>query len=138
MLNNLRQLRYFVNVLNLTAAMSRSARLQVGALLIRDTRIVSMGYNGTPHGEDNCCEDEFGNTKPEVLHAELNAIAKIAQSSDTTEGCILLCTHSPCYECAKLIIASGIKQVIYLNEFRDTRPIELLKKMNIDVSLLRL
>ena len=108
------------------AQLSSATRAQVGAIIVKDNRIISIGYNGMPSGWDNCCEDEFQyedgghefRTKPEVLHAETNAIAKVAQSSESCKDAILFCTHEPCIDCAKLIYQSGISHVIYKNTYR--------------------
>lgn len=98
--------------------LSYAKRLKVGAVLIKDDRVISIGYNGTPSGRDNKCEDESGQTKPEVVHAEMNVIAFAAKNGVSTNGCIMVITDSPCYECSKLIIQSGIKAVFYEREYR--------------------
>ena len=108
-------------------------RRQVGALLVKDKMIISDGYNGTPSGFENICEDENNKTKPYVLHAEANAISKIAKSNNSSNGATLYVTSSPCLECAKLIIQAGIKEVVYLEEYRHTEGIDLLKQANIHV-----
>lgn len=108
-------------------------RRQVGALLVKDRMIISDGYNGTPSGFDNICEDESGATKPYVLHAEANAITKVAQSGNSSKGATLYVTASPCMECAKLIIQSGIRRVVYRDEYRLTDGIDLLRKAGIEV-----
>ena len=108
-------------------------RRQVGALLVKDKMIISDGYNGTPSGFENICEDENGVTKPYVLHAEANAITKVAKSGNSSEGATLYVTASPCLECSKLIIQSGIKRVVYKDEYRLTDGIDLLKKAGIEV-----
>lgn len=98
------------------AKLSSANIAQVGAVIVKDDRIISVGYNGMPSGWDNNCE-ENGKTKPEVLHAETNAIAKVAQSSDSCKDALLFCTHTPCIHCAKLIYQSGIKAVYYKNNY---------------------
>jgi len=108
-------------------------RRQVGALLVKDRMIISDGYNGTPSGFENVCEDESGVTKPYVLHAEANAISKVAQSGNSSKGATLYVTASPCMECAKLIIQAGISRVVYSDEYRLTDGIDLLKKAGIEV-----
>jgi len=121
------------------AKLSYAERRKVGSVIVKDTQIVSFGYNGTPHGFDNSCEDTNLNTgklttKSEVLHAESNALAKIAKSTVNCKGADLYVTMSPCFQCSKLIIQSGIKNVFYSEEYRNTEGIELLKKANINVN----
>lgn len=110
-------------------------RRQVGALIVKNKMIISDGYNGTPSGFENVCE-ENGVTKPYVLHAEANAITKIARSGNNSEGATLYVTDSPCIECAKLIIQAGIKRVVYARDYRLTDGIDLLKRANIQVELM--
>ncbi|MBQ2122839.1 MAG: dCMP deaminase family protein [Bacteroidaceae bacterium] len=111
-------------------------RRQVGALIVKDNMIISDGYNGTPVGFENICEDEHGVTHPYVLHAEANAITKIARSGNNSNGATLYVTDSPCIECAKLIIQAGIKRVIYGRAYRLTDGIDLLRRANIEVIFL--
>ena len=108
-------------------------RLQVGALIVKDKMIISDGYNGTPSGFENICEDETGATKPYVLHAEANAITKVAKSGNSSDGATLYVTASPCLECSKLIIQSGIRRVVYRDEYRLTDGIDLLRRAGIVV-----
>lgn len=108
-------------------------RRQVGALIVKDKMIISDGYNGTPAGFENVCEDENGVTRPYVLHAEANAITKIARSSNSCEGATMYVTASPCIECAKLIIQAGIKRVVYAEKYRLEDGLDLLKRANIEV-----
>ncbi len=108
-------------------------RRQVGALLIKNKMIISDGYNGTPSGFENICEDESGKTKAYVLHAEANAITKIAKSHNSSEGATLYVTSSPCIECAKLIIQAGIIRVVFSESYRLNDGIELLERSNIEV-----
>jgi len=108
-------------------------RRQVGVLIVKDKMIISDGYNGTPSGFENICEDENGVTKPYVLHAEANAITKIACSNNNSKDATLYVTASPCIECAKLIIQAGIKRIVYSEKYRLTEGIELLEKAKIDV-----
>lgn len=113
-------------------------RRQVGALIVKDKSIISDGYNGTPSGFENLCEDENNHTKPYVLHAEANAITKVAKSSNSSEGATLYVTASPCIECAKLIIQAGIKRVVYSEMYRCCDGIELLEKANVAVDLVEI
>ena len=106
---------------------------QVGALIVKDKMIISDGYNGTPSGFENVCEDENNLTKPYVLHAEANAITKIARSNNSSNGATMYVTASPCIECAKLIIQAGIKRVVYSEKYRLEDGIELLKRAGIEV-----
>jgi dCMP deaminase len=108
-------------------------RRKVGALLVKDKMIISDGYNGTPAGFENICEDENNLTKPYVLHAEANAITKVAKSGNSSLGATLYVTSSPCLECAKLIIQAGIKRVIFTENYRLEDGINLLKRANIEV-----
>ena len=107
-------------------------RRKVGALLVKDRMIISDGYNGTPSGFENICEED-GVTKPYVLHAEANAITKVAKSGNSSEGATLYVTASPCLECSKLIIQSGIKRVVYRDEYRLTDGIDLLRRAGVEV-----
>ncbi|MBU3680682.1 MAG: dCMP deaminase family protein [Flavobacterium sp.] len=113
--------------------LSYCQRKQVGAIIVRDRMIISDGYNGTPSGFENCCEDENGLTNWYVLHAEANAILKVARSTQTCEGATLYITLSPCKECSKLIHQSGIKRVVYQLAYRDTSGVDFLHKAGIQV-----
>ena len=113
-------------------------RRKVGALVVKNNMIISDGYNGTPTGFENICEDENNTSKPYVLHAEANAITKLARSSNSSDGATLYVTASPCIECAKLIIQSGIKRVIYTEQYRLTDGVDLLKRAGIEVVYLDL
>jgi dCMP deaminase len=162
----------YMKTAELFAGLSKAIRLNVGAIIVKDNRIISIGYNGTPAGWDNICEDkewctdgswlspeeiktgwpytgqyidESGNTaegryrlrtKPEVIHAEMNAIGKLARSSESGEGSTMFITHAPCIECAKLIGTSGISKVYYRNSYRDTSGIDFLHKSNVSVEKL--
>jgi dCMP deaminase len=108
-------------------------RRQVGALIVKGKMIISDGYNGTPSGFENVCEDENNKTKPYVLHAEANAITKVAKSNNSSEGSTLYVTSSPCMECSKLIIQSGIRRVVYCNEYHNTEGLDLLKRAGIEL-----
>ena len=116
----------YIEMASIWARNSYCKRRQVGALLVKDRMIISDGYNGTPSGFENICEDENGVTKPYVLHAEANAITKVAKSGNSSAA-------SPCMECSKLIIQSGIKRVVYRDEYRLTDGIDLLRKAGIEV-----
>ena len=145
----------YMKVAETFANLSSAKRLQVGAIVVKDDRIISIGYNGMPSGWDNCCEEhvevdfdeadfiEGGEdtvkgfklkTKPEVLHAESNAIAKLARSPESGEGATIFITHSPCIDCAKLIYQSGIATVYYKNNYRSTQGVEFLIKSGIVVN----
>ena len=125
-----------------TAELSHARRLHVGAIVVKDDRIISIGYNGMPAGWDNNCEDEFVNeigesilkTKPEVLHAETNAIVKLAKSTESGEDATMFVTHAPCLDCAKLIYQSGIKSVFYREAYRDDAGSQFLKKSGIEIT----
>lgn len=123
----------YLRMARIWAENSYCQRRQVGALIVKDKMIISDGYNGTPAGFENVCEDDNGVTKPYVLHAEANAITKIARSGNNSDGATLYVTASPCIECAKLIIQSGIKRVIYGEHYRLTDGIDLLKRAGIEV-----
>ena len=125
--------RRYMEMAAVWAKNSYCKRLQVGALIVKDKMIISDGYNGTPSGFENVCEDESGVTKPYVLHAEANAITKVAKSGNSSEGATLYVTASPCLECSKLIIQSGIKRVVYRDEYRLTDGVDLLRRAGIEV-----
>ncbi len=126
----------YLRMARIWAENSYCQRRKVGALVVKDKMIISDGYNGTPSGFENVCEDENNVTKPYVLHAEANAITKLARSSNNSDGATLYVTAAPCIECAKLIIQSGIKRVIYAEQYRLTDGIDLLKRANIEVTYL--
>jgi len=129
------------------ASLSTAVRLKVGAIVVKDNRVISIGYNGMPSGWDNVCEDEIGSvldddgyivetrlkSKPEVLHAETNAIAKLARSNESGLGAAMFITHAPCLDCAKLIYQTGISTVYYRNTYRENNGVEFLLKGGIDV-----
>ena len=123
----------YLRMARIWAENSYCRRRQVGALVVKDKMIISDGYNGTPSGFENVCEDETGTTFPYVLHAEANAITKLARSSNNSDGATLYVTASPCTECAKLIIQSGIRRVVYAEKYRLTDGIDLLKKAGVKV-----
>ena len=122
----------YLEMAQIWAQNSYCKRRKVGALLVKDRVIISDGYNGTPSGFENVCEED-GVTKPYVLHAEANAITKVAKSGNSSEGATLYVTASPCLECSKLIIQSGIKRVVYRDEYRLTDGIDLLRRAGIEV-----
>lgn len=141
----------YMQTAKIFAELSHAQRLHVGAIIVKDDRIISIGYNGMPSGWDNACEVEHqqfvGNTaqlkvqtvlktKPEVLHAETNAIAKLARSTESGDGAAMFITHSPCIECSKLIYQSGIKTVYYGEDYRDNSGIEFLNKSGVAVEKL--
>ena len=131
----------YMDVAERFAELSSARRLHVGAIVVKDDRIISIGYNGMPSGWDNDCEDlvyriaeePILKTKPEVLHAETNAIAKLAKSNESGLGATMFITHAPCLDCAKLIYQSGISSVLYRNAYRDTGGITFLERSGIQV-----
>lgn len=112
---------------------SYCVRRKVGALIVKDKMIISDGYNGTPAGFENVCENELGQTKSYVLHAEANAITKVAKSNNSSEGATLYVTDAPCMECSKLIIQAGIRRVVYSKDYRNTEGLELLERAGIEI-----
>mgnify|MGYP003119918542 CR=1 FL=1 len=127
----------YLNMAQVWGQLSKAEKKQVGCLIVKDGRIISDGYNGTPHGFDNECEfaTRFGlETKPEVLHAESNALTKLAKSTQSSEDATLYVTLSPCFDCAKLIIQSGIKRVVYNELYRNDSGVQLLLKAGIEVN----
>ena len=123
----------YMRMARIWAENSYCQRRQVGALLVKDKMIISDGYNGTPSGFENNCENDEGLSKPYVLHAEANAITKVARSSNSSDGATLYVTASPCIECAKLIIQAGIKRVVYGEKYRLVDGIELLERAGIEL-----
>ena len=117
---------------------SYCTRRKVGALIVKDKMIISDGYNGTPSGFENVCELDDGTTKPYVLHAEANAITKIAKSGNNSDGATLYVTASPCLECSKLIVQSGIRRVVYSENYRLTDGVDLLRRAGVEVVLVEL
>ena len=118
------------------ADLSHCARKKVGAIIVKDQMIISDGYNGTPAGFDNCCENEVGETHWYVLHAEANAILKVAKSTNNCKGATLYLTLSPCKDCSKLILQAGIKRVVFANTYKDCSGIDFLKEANIELTQL--
>ena len=136
----------YMDVAERFAQLSSARRLHVGAIVVKDDRIISIGYNGMPSGWDNNCEDVIPNysdgttslkTKPEVLHAETNAIAKLAKSNESGMGATMFITHAPCLDCAKLIYQSGIGSVLYKNSYRDTSGVTFLEQSGIEVKQIK-
>ena len=131
-----KQLRYdkaYLRMAGEWGSLSHCERKQVGALIVKDSMIISDGYNGTPTGFNNNCEDEEGKTQWYVLHAEANAIMKVAKSTNNSNGATLYITLSPCRECSKLVLQSGIKRVVYMNEYKDRSGLDFLEKAGVEV-----
>jgi dCMP deaminase len=134
--SDLKQLRYDLAYLGLAenwAKLSYCKRKQVGAIIVKDSIIISDGFNGTPAGFDNCCENKSGETHWYVLHAEANAILKVAKSTNNCHGATLYLTHSPCKDCSKLILQSGIKRVVYRHDYKDLSGITFLQSAGVHV-----
>jgi len=135
-MNKEKQLRYDTAYLNMAkewSKLSHCERKQVGAIIVKDQVIISDGYNGTPTGFHNCCEDENGDTKWYVLHAEANALMKLSKSTNSSKGATLYITLSPCRDCAKLIHQAGIKRVVYITEYKDCSGLDFLRNANIEL-----
>lgn len=139
-------IKAYMDVAHRFSKLSHAQRLHVGAIIVKDDRIISIGYNGMPAGWDNNCEDKVWNvndgdyklkTKPEVLHAETNAIAKLAKSNDSGDGADLFVTHSPCLECAKLIYQAGISRVYFGDHYREDSGIKFLEKSGVEVKMVK-
>lgn len=124
--------RRYLRMATIWAENSYCKRRQVGAIIVKNKMIISDGYNGTPAGFENVCEDETGITKPYVLHAEANAITKVARSNNSSDGATLYVTASPCMECAKLIIQAGIKRVVFNELYRIVDGLDILKRAGIE------
>ena len=133
---------YYMDIAERTAQLSRARRLQVGAIIVKATRIISIGFNGTPSGWDNNCEDELYHadgvqvtlkTRPEVIHAESNAVSKLARCTESGLGAAMFVTHAPCMDCAKLIYQSGITAVYYRQGYRDHSGVEFLDRCGVDL-----
>jgi dCMP deaminase len=139
-----KHLKAFMQTAKTFAECSTAERLKVGAIVVKDNRIISIGYNGMPAGWDNTCENIVGyhagsavlKTKPEVLHAERNALDKLARSPESGEGAVLFVTHSPCLECAKSIAGVGIRKVYFGQQYRESDGIDFLKRSNIEIEQL--
>jgi dCMP deaminase len=135
-MNKAKQLRYDTAYLKMAkswAKLSHCQRKQVGALIVRDDMIISDGYNGTPSGFDNCCENDAGETHWYVLHAEANAILKVAKSTNNAKGATLYLTLSPCKDCSKLILQAGIIRVVYMDLYKDDEGVRFLESAGIEV-----
>ena len=131
-----KQLRYdqaYLRMARSWSKLSHCNRKQVGAIIVKDEMIISDGYNGTPGGFDNCCEDEDGNTHWYVLHAEANAILKVAKSTNNCKGATLYLTHSPCKDCSKLVLQAGITRLVYAEQYKDPSGIDFLSSAGLDV-----
>lgn len=131
-----KQLRYdkaYLRMADTWSKLSHCNRKQVGALIVKDRMIISDGFNGTPSGFDNCCEDENGETLWYVLHAEANAILKVAKSTHNCDGATLYLTLSPCKECSKLVIQSGISKVVYMKEYKDDSGLKFLESAGVEL-----
>ena len=132
----------YMKTAEIFAECSTAKRAKVGAIIVKDDRIISIGYNGMPSGWDNNCENEIGvhkgepvlKTKPQVLHAEMNAISKVARSSESSQDAVMFLTHAPCHDCAKMIYQSGISSVYYRTTYRDSTGIEFLEQCSIPVT----
>jgi dCMP deaminase len=124
----------YIRMARVWAENSYCVRRQVGALIVKDKMIISDGYNGTPSGFENICEDETGHTKPYVLHAEANAITKVAKSANNCDGATLYITAAPCIECSKLIIQAGIRRVVFCDPYHSQDGTELLERVGIEVT----
>ncbi|MRI62834.1 CMP deaminase [Ornithobacterium rhinotracheale] len=124
----------YLRMAKIWGQLSYCKRKQVGALIVKDRMIISDGYNGTPSGFENTCEDDDNNTKWYVLHAEANAILKVAASTQSCKGATLYITLSPCKECSKLVYQSGIKRVVYMDQYSDTSGLEFLAKAGVEIT----
>ncbi|MDX2359373.1 MAG: dCMP deaminase family protein [Crocinitomicaceae bacterium] len=131
-----KQLRYdkaYLRMAKTWSELSHCSRKQVGAIIVRDGMIISDGFNGTPSGFDNCCENDTGETLWYVLHAEANAILKVAKSTHNCQGATLYLTLSPCKDCSKLVVQSGIKRIVFINAYKDQSGVEFLKDAEIEI-----
>jgi dCMP deaminase len=131
-----KQLRYdqaYLRMARSWSKLSHCNRKQVGAIIVKDEMIISDGYNGTPGGFDNCCEDDEGNTHWYVLHAEANAILKVAKSTNNCKGATLYLTHSPCKDCSKLVLQAGITRLVYAEQYKDPSGIDFLTSAGLEV-----
>lgn len=124
----------YMRMARIWAENSYCVRRKVGALIVKDKMIISDGYNGTPSGFENVCEDDAGVTKPYVLHAEANAITKVAKSANNCDGATLYITAAPCIECSKLIIQAGIRRVVYADAYRSDEGLALLRRVGIEIA----
>ncbi|MCK5028665.1 MAG: dCMP deaminase family protein [Bacteroidales bacterium] len=139
--NKDKQIEYdkrYLEMARIWAKNSYCERRQVGAIIVKEKMIISDGYNGTPSGFENICEDENQLTKPYVLHAEANAITKVAKSNNSSQDATLYVTTSPCMECSKLIIQSGIKRVVFCDKYHNTEGLKLLERANIEINHIKI
>lgn len=135
--NPLKQERYdraYLRMAREWAKLSHCKRRQVGAIIVKDSTIIADGYNGTPTGFENDCEDEFGATKWYVLHAEANAILKVARTTNNANGATLYLTNSPCKDCSKLVLQAGIRRVVYIDKYKDTSGLDFLEKAGLQLT----
>ncbi|MCC5923813.1 MAG: dCMP deaminase family protein [Crocinitomicaceae bacterium] len=135
-MNSEKQLRYdkaYLRMAKQWAKLSHCKRKQVGAIIVKDGMIISDGYNGTPTGFDNCCEDENGLTHWYVLHAEANAILKVAKSTNNARGATLYLTHSPCKDCSKLVLQAGIKRLVFEEKYKDESGLDFLREAGLEI-----
>jgi dCMP deaminase len=132
-MNNKKLDKLYMDIALRISLESKAHRKKVGCVIVKDNNIISFGYNGTPSGFNNKCEDRNNNSKPEVIHAEMNSFAKLAKTGVSCDKATMYLTLSPCYDCSKLIIQSGIKRLVFSEKYRNTEPLELLKKAKIQV-----
>lgn len=135
-----KQLRYdkaYLRMATSWAKLSHCSRKQVGALIVKDDMIISDGYNGTPSGFDNCCEDNNGETHWYVLHAEANAILKVAKSTNDARGATLYLTLSPCKDCSKLILQAGIERVVFVKKYKDSEGVDFLEAAGVQIEQIK-
>ena len=136
-MNKAKQLRYdkaYLRMASSWAKLSHCKRKQVGAIIVKENMIISDGYNGTPTGFDNCCEDEEGKTHWYVLHAEANAILKVAKSTNNAKGATLYLTHSPCKDCSKLVLQAGITRLVFIESYKDTSGVDFLRSAGLEIT----
>ena len=139
MISKEKQLRYdkaYLRMAKTWSELSHCTRKKVGAIIVKDGMIISDGFNGTPSGFDNCCENADGDTHWYVLHAEANAILKVAKSTHNCQGATLYLTLSPCKDCSKLVVQSGIKRIVYINGYKDQSGIEFLREAGIEIEMI--
>jgi len=129
--------RAYLRLASEWSKLSHCTRKQVGAIIVKDNTIIADGYNGTPTGFENACEDEEGNTKWYVLHAEANAILKVARTTNNADGATLYLTHSPCKDCSKLILQSGIKRLVYHHAYKDPSGLDFLRVAGLEIEQLK-
>lgn len=123
---------FYIEMARLAAAQSKCLRLKVGAVIVKDGNVISFGWNGTLPGEPNGCEDSAGNSRPGVVHAEMNALAKAARSTISTAGATIYLTHSPCAVCANALAQAGIVRLLYINPYRDAAPLDDLRRAGVE------